>query len=392
MAVVSGQRQTSNVASSQRVIDLHKEIMLLEPNATPITTVLNQIYNGGRRVACRDKKFSWHNDELEARFDAINDATPPVAAGTTWTVDDGTVFAVDDLVKVPRTGEVALVTEISTNDLTVVRGVGDTTAADLVDNDPLYIIGTAASQGSRSQTARSQNPTKVDNYTQIFKTSVNASGTWLSSSNESSPHDWNHQLKKAGIEHRKDIELAMLFGSPADNESGVGGDRSTTGGLLHFLTSNNKDAGGTLTEAEIEEWIRTLTRYGSDRKTVFASPLVISVLSQFAQGKLQTFVGAESFGVRVMEWISPHGVLKLVKHNLLEGAVYGGYAVAVDFDRQNIAYRYLNGDGPGGSRDTKLLTDRQESDRDGKLDELLTECGLQAGLPKTGGLLTGVTG
>lgn len=364
--------------------------MLLEPNAAPLTTVLQAIYDGGRRKPAKDTKFSWHNDELENRFDQTSAAQTD--SDTAIEVDDGTKFSVDDIVKVPRTGEVILVTVISTNTLTVVRGVGDTSGVAMNDNEPLYIIGTADEEGALSQTARSENPVKVDNYTQIFKNSVEASGSWLSSSNESTPHDWVHQHKKKMIEHKKDIELALLLGSPASDASGSGGPRRTTGGLLHFLTSNNQDAGGTLTEAETETWIRSLTRYGSDKKTVFASSLLISVLSQFAQGKLQTFVGAESYGVRVMEWVSPHGVLKLVKHRLLEGDTYSGYGVAVDFDQQNIAYRYLNGDGPGESRDTKLLQNRQASDRDGKLDEVLTECGLQAGLPKTGGVLSGVTG
>ena len=47
MADVTGERMTSNVAQSQRTIDLFPEIMLLEPEAAPITVVLRSIYNGG---------------------------------------------------------------------------------------------------------------------------------------------------------------------------------------------------------------------------------------------------------------------------------------------------------------------------------------------------------
>jgi hypothetical protein len=395
MAVQTGQRRGDNIASSQREIDLSKEILLLEPDAAPITVVLKQIYNGGRSRPAVDPLFSWHEDALEGRFDAVNDATPPVAADTAVTVDTGTLFAAEDLVYVPRTGEVFLVESISTNDLTIVRGVGATTAADFADDDELYIIGTADNEGDTSVEARSENPTKVDNYTQIFKHSVKMSGSLLSSSNMSSPHDWNHQRRKTAIEHLKDIELAFILGSPSSDETFATGDsageRRTTGGLLHFCDQNVTDASGALTEVEFETWLRGLFRYGSQTRTLFASPLLVSVLNGFSQTKLQTVVGAETYGVKVMNWISPHGEVKIVKHNLLEGTTLSGYGIAVDYSRSEIAYRYLKGDGPGGSRDTFLRPNVQANDLDGRQDEWISECGLQVGLPKLHGVLKGVT-
>lgn len=394
MTVIAGQRRTDNVASSQRVIDMAKEINLLEPESAPITTVLNRLYEGGRRRRATDPKFQWHEDELEGRSDAVNNGAGYSSTATSVVVDSGTLFAVDDLVNVPRTGEVFLVTAISTNTLTVVRGVSGSGNAALVDDDPLYIIGTAADEGGTSFEARSANPTPVVNYTQILKTSVNASGSWMSSSNESSPHDWPYQIKKAGIEHAKDKELAFLLGKPsADAGDSSAGDRRTTGGVLHFATQNNTSAGGTLTEAEFETWLRSLLRYGSNRRTIFVSPLVASVLNAFATDKLQTIQADndKTYGLAIKEWQSIHGTLSIVKHNLLSVGVYTGYAVGIDF-QANVAYRYLNGDGPGGARDTQLLINRQENDRDGRKDEYLSECGLQFPEPKRHGVLTGVTG
>lgn len=392
MADTSGQRRTDNIASTQRIVEMHKPILELEPDSAPITVILKSVLNGGRSRPAGDTTFKWHNSELETRWDAVNNGAGYASNATSVVVDTGGVFAEGFLIKVPRTAELILVDSVSTNTLTVTRGVGGTTAAALVDNDPLYVVGFAAEEGDTSPSARGINPVAVSNYTQIFRNTVEASGTALSIENESSPHDWAFQRKTAGVEHLKSIELGLLFGAPSnDAGASAAGNRRTTGGVLNYATQNGKDAGGTLTEAEVEEWLRSLFRYGSQKRTVFASALVLSVLSQFAQGKLQTVVGADTYGVKVMNWISPHGEVTLVKHNLLEGTVYSGYAVGVDFDRQNVAYRYLAG-GPGGSRDTKLLTNRQTPDRDGQLDEYLTECGLQFGLPKLAGVLSGVTG
>lgn len=396
MAVISGQRHTDNVAASQRVVDLHKPILLLEsnpdgPDQAPLA-VLTKSYAGGlMSERAMDPKFSWHNDQLADRFDAINDATPPNAAATTWTVDDGTKFTVDDLVYVPRTGELVLVTAISTNDLTVVRGVGST-AVDTADNEPLYIASTAAEEGALPRTAKSENPVKVDNYTQIFKQTEEQSGTWLSSSNESTPHDWNHQLRKDFLEHYKDIELAAWFGKASEQTGANSKKQRTTGGALQYMTENAQAAGGAWTITEVNDWIRLITRNGSKTKTVFCSRLVASVLDTHSLNKLETHVGDETFGVAIKQWQSVNGTINIIPHPLFEGsAQLDGLAVALDFKTQAVGYRYLAGDGPGGGRDTHLQANVEEPGRDGRRDQILAECGFRFGLPETGGIVTGVT-
>lgn len=389
MTVQTGQRQTENIASAQRVIDMAKPILLLEPSIAPIATFLGNLE--GRKRKCSDPEFSWQEDQLEARYDAVNNGAGYNSSATSIVVDTGTVFAAEDLVKVPRTGEILYVSGVSTNTLTVIRGFGASSGAALNDNDVLLVIGTAAAEGDTSLPARSENPTKKTNYTEIFKHSVEESGTALSSSNESSPHDWNHQRKKAGIEHRKDIELAFLYGSPG--EETVGSDTvRTTGGLTHFLTQNNQDMGGTMTEAEFGQFMRTGFRYGGDTKVLFASALAVDVLNNYSVAKLQTTVGQNKYGVNITQITTGQGTVSIVKHNLLEGSIYGGYMILVDFSDESIAYRYLNGDGPGESRDTKLLTGREENDRDGKKDEYLSEVGLQCGQADRHGIATGITG
>lgn len=390
MADVVGERMTDNVAQSQRTIDLFPEIMLLEPEAAPITVILRSIYNSGRRRKTNDPMFSWHEDELAERIDL---AASGAAADDVTITATTAIFADDDLVFVPSTGEVMRVTEAAGVTLTVIRGVGDTTGAVIAADAELYIIGTAASEGSESEEATSNNPVKVTNYTQIVKNSIEASGTWRSTANESTPHDWGHQHRKESIEHEKTKELAFLHGSPsADAGGGTPGPVRTTGGLDHYLTENIVDAAGALTEEGFEDCMRAWFRYGSSTKTLFASPLIISQLSLFALGKVNTTVGQTTYGVRVQTYYSPHGTLNLVKHNLLEGE-QSGNAYCVDFVAGNVQYRYLDGSGaPGGSRDTRLYTDRQSPGLDGQRDEIISEVGLQCGLPKTGGRLTGVTG
>jgi hypothetical protein len=104
----------------------------------------------------------------------------------------------------------------------------------------------------------------------------------------------------------------------------------------------------------------------------------------FGRAKLQTVSKDKTYGISMVNYISAHGELYIVKHNLLEGTIYGGYGFLID--PENIKYRHLNG------RDTRLKTDTQDNDMDGWQDEYITEAGLMVKLPKTHAVLYGVTG
>lgn len=393
MATVTGQRTTGNVASVQRYIDIAPEIVRLEPEAAPLTVISRRIREGGNTKTAGDPEFHWVESERDTRFDAINKAGGYEASVEELVVDTEDVFAVGQILIVPRTGEELYVTnKPGSSKIKVTRGFSGTTAAALVDNDPLFVIGEVAEEGARSPEARSKGPTKVTNYTEITRTSIEESGTAMSALSQTNPHDWVYQHQEKNREHLIDLETKAMFGAKSSTTGPGGKPLRTSGGVLSFYNSNRQDAGGTLTEAELEEWVRNLCRYGS-KKTVFVSGLVLSVINKFAVSKLQVIQADQdtTYGLNITKYMSAHGELSLVKHNMLEGAVWGGYAIAIDFAQAAPKWRPLGG-GPGGSRDTKLLTNRQENDRDGQKDEILTEGGYEFPQPKKGGVLTGVSG
>jgi hypothetical protein len=287
-------------------------------------------------------------------------------------------------VYVPRTAETMRVTSVVGNTLNVVRGVGSTAAA-LVDNDPLLITSTAQPEGDASRPARSRNQATVYNYTQIFRTPWDATETARHSEFEADD-DWDYQALKHGIEHKKSIEYALMVGAKSE-ESASGQARRTTGGFRSFVSTNATDAGGALTEAEFFTALRPCFRYGAKEKWGFASQLAVDVLNTFPRGKLEVQQGEKTFGLRVFQYISPHGTLNLVTHYLLEGDTLGGQIWVMDSDV--VKYRYLVN--KRGSRDTTLNKEIQANDVDGRKDEYLTECGLEFGLEKRHGYIYGIT-
>jgi hypothetical protein len=79
---------------------------------------------------------------LSPRFDAI--AAPCDQEATVWPVRSPAIFAIDDILHVPRTGEHALVngTDVSAG-VTVKRGLGGSTPAPLEAGDDVLIVGVA---------------------------------------------------------------------------------------------------------------------------------------------------------------------------------------------------------------------------------------------------------
>jgi hypothetical protein len=376
MATVTGAQTTTTVLSNQLAIDIGKRISLLEPDVQ-VLTVFSRAVNTEVTVAT---KFKWVEDEAKARFDTTS------ASATNSAIEigvvHGTFFQQWDQVINTRTGEQMRVDSVSGNTLTVTRGIGSTATA-MNEGDELYIIGTAQPENDVSKVARSKTPSLVENNTQIFRTPYEISGTAENVGYMVQPTEWNRLQQNAGIEHAKDIELSLLFGRKSATTPGSTEDR-TTGGVLSFITSNQTDAGGTLSEAEFNAFMLQVMRYGTTDKLAICSGAATSALNKFPASKQITKNDETTYGMVVTQYNSPFGSIKVVYHKLLEGQKYGGYMIVVDM--QEVAYRPLT------NRDTKILTNRQPNDQDGRKDELLSECGLRFGLQRTHGLISGITG
>lgn len=380
MADILGARLTDNVNQSIRKIDMVPTIKELEPGATPLTVLTTKLPS----APTGNPEFSWMEDDLAPRFDAVNNATGYAAGATSIVVDNGAYFQADDLWKVTRTAEVVQVTAVTGNTLTVVRGIGGGAAA-INDNDELMLVGSASRENALSREARSDNPVKVTNYTQITRDSIEASETWRQSENQTRPNDWERTVAKAMIQHKLKLESTYLHGKPTEDLTGA--PQRTSGGALHYIQTNRTDAGGVLTESEFFGSFSGLFRYGNQQaKIALASRLAVDVVNGFPRGKLEVVQGDNdsTYGLSVMKYRSPHGTLNMVTHNMLEGAVFGGYIITLDLS--NLRKRVL------GNRDTHMNEHIETPGQDGRKDEILSELGLEFGLEKTHGVLTGITG
>lgn len=383
---VLGTRGTGTMHQSMRRIEMRDEVLELEPNVTPLTVLSTRIAN----VTTGNPEYKWLEGEMKPRFDAVDTTT---GTGTAVRVDNAAKFSNGDTVKVTRTGEVMLVTAVNTgtNTLTVTRGIGAAAVA-LADNDELLIIGSAQPEGDGARVPRSINPVEVKNYTQIFRDPFASTETSRHSESQTRTSDWNRTAAETGKEHKKSMEEAYWYGRPSEALSGGanGQPLRTTGGALHYIATNVTDVGGAMTEAELWAALSPMYRFASKNKVGFGSMLALDVINGFPRGKLD-LVQADrdrTYGLDVRTLVHAHGTLQLVTNLMFEGSKYGGYLAVLDMSM--IRRRYLaNRD--VGSRDTHIRTNIQAPDVDARMDEYLSECGLEFGQERAHGLITGIT-
>lgn len=119
--IISAVHGAGNIQSERKVVDMRDTIAYLEPDAAPLTVVLKRA--AGKTLAAHNPKFSMLEAPVQPRWDAVNNAGGYSASAVAITVDNGSYFAADDLVKNPRTGEIFKISSISSNALTVIRGL-----------------------------------------------------------------------------------------------------------------------------------------------------------------------------------------------------------------------------------------------------------------------------
>jgi hypothetical protein len=392
--MIRTRQSTENIPAGRRVRDVWSKLSEVDPDAAPFLLI-----TGGRADIknCVNSKFEWAEKNRAPEWDAINNGAGYSTTATSLVVDNGAYFFPSDTVEVVRTGEKFRVVSVSSNTLTVVRAVdGDgVTGVAILDNDDLLIVGQAFAEGAALPTERTHQEVEKFNYSQIFRWPFGETGTEQNSENY-----WGigrPQLRAEALrEHKIQIEKAALFGernkfTSGDSDATTDKPRRYTGGLLYFLTSNIKDALGTLTEPELEDLCEDVfnATASSDTRLMLASPLICTVIDQWAMGRLQIVPKEKTYGVSIMQFVTTHGTLLIAKDRLLtNGAVssqgYGGYAILLDPKKVHVR--------PMPNRKTKLRVDVGTPGDDGWTDEYLTELGFMVENPICHGVLKGVTG
>lgn len=196
------------------------------------TGILSTVAMGAPRQAYEGYKMGW----LDMRVDATSSTTTAqaLAAATTIAVADGTKFRAGMTASPAGSDEVVLITAVSGNNLTVVRGFGGTTAADIASGAVLTIDSVGREENSTAQNDGIFQPDPLENYFQTMDTAVEFSRRALATLQFGNTNDLTFQLSERIKQLTTQLDRALVRGRKAT--ATVGANTVTyTGGLRYFL-------------------------------------------------------------------------------------------------------------------------------------------------------------
>jgi hypothetical protein len=216
--------------------DVADIVGIVSPHETPLLDHL-----GDARVSAQSTLHEWLEDELLPNTDAITSSSfsPSPTTATSFTVANSSRFREGDLVRPGESSEVMLVQAVSGSALAVTRGYGGTSAVTLAESMALTILGNAALEGADKSAARFTTRQRKQNYTQIFASTVEVSGSQLASRKLGVADEMEYQKQERLRELLRDLENCVINGvAPAATPEGSSSVRRTMNGILHQVSTN----------------------------------------------------------------------------------------------------------------------------------------------------------
>lgn len=382
MPTMLNTRNVDTVLSQSKVINMENKIWQLMPDAAPVITMLMK---AGKQSV--DNPTFYHRELEEfprwvtfTEADAADQTDPKVsdAEGEYFSVPTSANSKWGVQLFVPRTGEIMLVTAESAGTLTVVRGVGGTTAAAILANDAGYILGMVNREDATAPEPNMVKEVLKTWYTQPFRNSTEV--TWAATATKMyHGNDRVFQQKVAGIKHKVDMELQLLLGgtgASTDHDSASVRYRYSAG-LNGIITSHNVEVPGIFSEPILWGAMEDASEHHHGDWLFLGGPPSLSAINSWPLAKMQISPLAEKYGVNLKMIVTPHGDLHIARESLLRGNELGGWAFLIPMPVEDfIKYRPLVGNGE--NFDTKIKLDIKKDDNPTvHKDEWYTEMGLQ---------------
>jgi len=375
MTAITGLRGTGQFGTEFRPTNYRELFTLLEPNGTaPLQALLSMAGS----ESTDDPKYNHFRDELPDRTVTVNGA---VASTSTTAItldndDDEAFIVTGTILQNQATGEIMRATadaNLAANTIAVERNIGGT-SHQIADDAVLVIAGHADQEGGSAPTAISFDATTDFNFTQIFKTAVQVSGTLQNTYLRTGDKE-QEQLTKALKLHMGDIERAMFFGKRHEANGTTASPTRYTGGLLTQITDVTDGASfgasaNTITEKEFDKLlIENIFAFGGSEKVAFCGARVISNLMEIGKNRWQPTQIDNAYGVSLTRYTTYAGDLLVYMHPMFRQT--GMTEEMIILDMAELKFRYMQG------RDTQLIRDVQAPDFDGVKHMYMTECGLE---------------
>tara|TARA_Y100000361_G_scaffold46109_1_gene39915 strand:- start:1508 stop:3064 length:1557 start_codon:yes stop_codon:yes gene_type:complete len=286
--------------------------------------------------------------------------------------------------------------------------VADRTISSQLEPIRSYVVGSAHAQGSTYPQTWQDNPFSTGNgLTQIWKTALSMDNTTRATVLKYEGNEFARLWREKLIEHKYDIETAMIFGSQYTDASGVQYTQGALdyvvnyGNLFSWDTSkssdeflddmskfldpryNNANATVFFCSTDVYNWFHSLDGYftANAKKTDLGSANSFAARADMSVGERKS-----AFGVDITTVYTPYGVMNISRNVHLDGT----NVKIMGINMANCAYRPLVGNGI--NRDTAIYVGVQTLENSGidkRIDLVQTEAGMEWQMPESHAVWTG---
>ena len=204
-------------------------------------------------------------------------------------------------------------------------------ATDLSDCNTILIIGNINPEGGPIPDAMAYDPTEWNNYIQTFRNPLDI--TRIARRTMLRTEDAYKEAKRESLEyHSIEMEKAFLFGIATENTGANGKLERTTMGLIPAIRAGaaanvsdytaSADYAGDSWLLSGETWLDSILeqifRYGEMEKMAFVGSGALLGINRLAKqgGQIQLQPMTVSYGIKVVQWVTPFGMLYLKTHPL----------------------------------------------------------------------------
>lgn len=369
----------------ERPTNFREMILWRSPNGSaPLTALLAK----AKSEATDDPEFSWWEESQSVPRMALSTQLTNTATSAVFTTTadyDAYSFVANDMLLIENATteasanvpfeivEVVSVTNATT--IAITRAVAGSTAATAVTGSFITLLGSVFAEGTGAPSSTSRNPVKLNNYTQIFKTSYEITRTGKNTALRTGDPLMNEKKRKS-FSHSTKMEMAFLLnGAPTETAGGSAQPKRYTGSLRYFIQTNRTVFTATVTENSFIASLTPMFNFdagGGNERLGFCGNGYLMKLNQLAKANTQvnTDQVVRLYGMELTKWIMPQGYVYLRTHPLLNThARYTNSAFYIDGSA--LKYRPLRGG------DTMFKDNIQLPDADAQKGQWIGETGLE---------------
>lgn len=270
--------------------------------------------------------------------------------------------------------------------------------------DFIRIIGTINAQGAARPKSMLNTPVKYSNFTQIFRDPLSLTRTAIQTKLRTV--ESRREARREALEfHAIRMEKAFYDSVASESIGDNGQPETTTRGIIPFVRANAPDnvdsyvrnsdvaadtAWVTGGKAWLNERLEILFRYGDTAKLGICGSGALAGINNLAEtfGTVNLVPRQVDYGLQVVEWVTPHGILYLMTSPLFTQDVTKRNSIMV-VEPRKLVFRYIQDTIFKSDVDYDNMTS-SDFGIDGSEEEFLTEAGLEVHFPNHMGYLEDV--